>query len=214
MGITTEGKKEVLGLWMTLNEGAKFWLSVVSELKTRGVQDILIASIDGLKGFPEAINSVFPKTQVQLCIVHMIRNSLKFVSYKDYKAVVADLKKIYMAINEEEAQKQLELFDEKWAKKYPCIAKSWIANWSNIMPFLTYPAAIRKIMYTTNTIESINRSIRKVIKNRTIFPHDNSVFKLVYLALKNIEKKWAVSVLDWKPALNQFHILFEDRLKF
>src|SRR3990167_328816 len=214
VGITIDGKKEILGLWMTQNEGAKFWLSVVSELKSRGVEDILIASIDGLKGFPEAINSVFPKTQVQLCIVHMIRNALKFVSYKDYKAVVADLKTIYMALNEQEAREQLELFEEKWSKKYPSIAKSWIANWSNIAPFLTYPGAIRKMMYTTNTIESINRSIRKVTKNRTIFPHDDSVFKLVYLALKNIEKKWIVSVRDWKDALNQFHILFEDRLKF
>lgn len=212
VGITIEGKKEVLGLWMTQNEGAKFWLSVVSELKNRGVQDILIASIDGLKGFPEAINSVFPKTQIQLCIIHMIRNSLKFVSYKDYKAVVADLKKIYTAINEKEARYQLDLFNEKWSKKYPSIAKSWIKNWANIVPFLNYPNEIRKIMYTTNTIESINRSIRKITKNRSIFPHDDAVFKLVYLALRNIEKKW--TVFNWKPALNQFHILFEDRLKF
>jgi putative transposase len=173
VGITTEGRKEVLGLWMTQNEGAKFWLSVVSELKNRGVQDILISSIDGLKGFPEAINTVFPKTQIQLCIIHMIRNSLKFVSYKDYKAVVADLKKIYKASNEQEAREQLDIFAENWSKKYPSIAKSWIANWSNIAPFLTYPEAIRKIMYTTNTIESVNSSIRKVTKNRNVFPNDD-----------------------------------------
>lgn len=212
VGITIDGQKEVLGLWMTQNEGAKFWLQVVNELKNRGVQDILIASIDGLKGFPEAINSVFPKTQVQLCIIHMIRNSMRFVSYKDYKAVIKDLKKIYTALNEKDARYELDLFDKQWSKKYPSIAKSWINNWANIAPFLTYPNEIRKIMYTTNTIESINRSIRKVTKNRTIFPHDDSVFKLVYLAIKNIEKKWTVS--NWKAALNQFHILFEDRLKF
>lgn len=211
VGITIDGEKEVLGLWMTQNEGAKFWLSVVSELKHRGVQDILIASIDGLKGFPEAINTVFPKTQVQLCIIHMIRNSLKFVSYKDYKAVVADLKNIYTASNEQEARFQLDLFDEKWSKKYPSIAKSWVSNWANLAPFLTYPSEIRKVMYTTNTIESINRSIRKVTKNRTIFPSDDAVFKLVYLALRNIKKKW--TVFSWKTALNQFHILFEDKLK-
>ena len=146
IGITVEGKKEILGLWMTQNEGAKFWLAIISELKNRGVQDIFIASMDGLKGFPEAINAVFPKTQVQLCIVHMIRNSLKFVSYKDYKEVVIDLKKIYTALNEPEARKQLDLFDEKWSKKYPSIARSWIKNWANIAPFLTYPDAIRKIM--------------------------------------------------------------------
>lgn len=212
VGINIEGKKEVLGLWMTQNEGAKFWLSVLNDLKNRGVKDVLIASIDGLKGFPEAINSTFPKTQVQLCIIHMIRNSLKFVSYKDYKEVVGDLKKIYTSSNEQNARFELDLFDEKWSKKYPSIAKSWINNWANIAPFLTYPEEIRKIMYTTNTIESINRSIRKVTKNRSVFPHDDAVFKLVYLALKNIEKKWTVS--KWKTALNQFYILFEDRLIF
>ena len=199
---------------MTQNEGAKFWLAIISELKNRGVQDIFIASMDGLKGFPEAINAVFPKTQVQLCIVHMIRNSLKFVSYKDYKEVVIDLKKIYTALNEPEARKQLDLFDEKWSKKYPSIARSWIKNWANIAPFLTYPDAIRKIMYTTNMIESVNRCIRKITKNRTIFPHDEAVFKLVYLALRNLEKKWTTTIQNWKTALNQFHILFEDRLKF
>ncbi len=214
IGITVEGKKEILGLWMTQNEGAKFWLAIISELKNRGVQDIFIASMDGLKGFPEAINAVFPKTQVQLCIVHMIRNSLKFVSYKDYKEVVIDLKKIYTALNEPEARKQLDLFNEKWSKKYPSIARSWIKNWANIAPFLTYPDAIRKIMYTTNMIESVNRCIRKITKNRTIFPHDEAVFKLVYLALRNLEKKWTTTIQNWKTALNQFHILFEDRLKF
>ncbi len=213
VAITTEGKKEVLGLWMTVNEGAKFWLSVVTELKNRGVKDIFIACVDGLKGFPEAINSVFPATQVQLCIVHMIRNSLKFVSWKDRKAVAADLKTVYTAINEQEALKELDLFCKKWDKQYPTIGKSWLANWANIAPFLTYPDNIRKVIYTTNTIESINRGIRKVIKNRTIFPNDMAVFKLAYMALKNMQKKWTMAFHNWTMALNQFAILFEGRLK-
>jgi putative transposase len=213
VGITTEGKKEVLGLWITVNEGAKFWLSVVAELKNRGVKDVFIACVDGLKGFPEAINSVFPATQVQLCIVHMIRNSLKFVSWKDRKILAADLKKVYTAINEQEALRELDLFCKKWDKQYPTVGKSWLANWANIAPFLTYPANIRKVIYTTNAIESINRSIRKVIKNRTIFPNDTAVFKLAYMALKNLAKKWTMSLHNWSMALNQFAILFEDRLQ-
>lgn len=213
VAITTEGKKEVLGLWMTVNEGAKFWLSVVTELKNRGVKDIFIACVDGLKSFPEAINSVFPATQVQLCIVHMIRNSLKFVSWKDRKALAVDLKKVYTAINEPEALKELNLFCEKWDKQYPMVGKSWLANWANVAPFLTYPDNIRKVIYTTNAIESINRGIRKVTKNRTIFPNDMAVFKLAYMALKNIAKKWTMPFQNWSMAINQFAILFEGRLK-
>ena len=214
VGITVEGKKEILGLWITVNEGAKFWMSVISELKNRNVKDIMIACVDGLKGFPDAINAIFPSTKVQLCIVHMIRNSLKFVSWKDRKAVATDLKKIYNAINEQEALKALKLLCQKWEKQYPTVGKSWEANWANIVPFLTYPEAIRKVIYTTNAIESINRSLRKIMKNRTIFPNDTAVFKLAYMALKNIAKKWTMPFHNWSMAVNQFVILFGDRVQF
>jgi putative transposase len=213
VGINLEGQKEVLGLWIAQTEGAKFWLSIVTELKNRGVQDILIACVDGLKGFPEAINSVYPQTQVQLCIVHMIRNSLKFVPWKDRKSVAQDLKKIYTALNENDALNQLHDFGQKWNKSYPMISDSWQRNWTNIIPFLGYPSDIRKAIYTTNSIESINRSLRKIIKNRTIFPNDNSAFKLVYMALKNISRKWTMPIHDWKSAINQFVIIFGHRFE-
>ena len=180
IGITLEGYKEALGLWIEESEGSKFWLKVITELKNRGVKDIFIACVDGLKGFPEAIESVFPKTEVQLCIVHMVRNSLKFVSYKDYKAVTSDLKLIYRANTVAQAEQNLDSFTEKWNKKYPTIGRSWKNNWSKIIPFFDYPPEIRKIIYTTNMIESINMSLRKITKNRCQFPNDTAIFKLLF----------------------------------
>lgn len=212
IGINMEGNKEILGMWMSINEGAKFWLSVVNELKNRGVQDIFIACVDGLKGFPDAINAVFPHAQIQLCIVHMIRNSLNYVPWKDRKQVAADLKSVYTACNENEAARALIHFREQWDKAYPTIGAMWERNWSNIIPFLGYPDYIRKVIYTTNTIESINYGIRKVTKNRTIFPDDKAAFKLVYLALHNLAKNWNRPIYNWKDALNQFAIMFGDRV--
>jgi putative transposase len=206
MGLT------ILGMWMSLNEGAKFWLSVVTELKNRGVQDILIACVDGLKGFPEAIGSVFPSTQVQVCIVHMIRNSLNYVSWKDRKQMAADLKEIYTACNEEQAHRALQAFRAKWDKTHPAVGAMWERNWAGIIPFLAYPDYIRKVIYTTNTIESINYGIRKITKNRSIFPDDKAAFKLVYLALHNLAKNWNRPIYNWKDALNQFAIIFGDRV--
>lgn len=212
IGINLEGKKEVLGMWISLNEGAKFWLSVVNELKNRGVEDILIACVDGLKGFPEAINTVFPETQIQLCIVHMIRNSLNYVPWKDRKIVAADLREIYTAYTEQQAASALKGFREKWNAKYSTIGDMWERNWAGIVPFMAYPDFIRKAIYTTNTIESINYGIRKVTKNRTIFPDDKAAFKLVYLALRNLAKNWTMPIFHWKEALNQFAIIFGERL--
>jgi len=212
IGINMEGGKEILGMWISVNEGAKFWLSVVNELKNRGVQDILIACVDGLKGFPDAINTVFPHTQIQLCIVHMIRNSLNYVPWKDRKQVAADLRSIYTACNENEATRALTSFRVKWDKSYPTIGATWERNWTNIIPFLDYPDYIRKVIYTTNTIESINYGIRKVTRNRTIFPDDKAAFKLVYLALHNLAKNWNRPIFNWKDALNQFAIIFGERI--
>ena len=190
LGVNLDGHKEVLGLWVAKEEGAKFWLKVVTELKNRGLKDMFIACVDGLKGFPEAIESVYPETQVQLCVVHMVRNSLRFVPWKDKKAVVADLKTIYTATNAEEARENLKAFRSKWNEKYPTIADSWERNWEGLIPFLSYPDYIRKAIYTTNAIESLNRSLRKVSKNRGSFPNDESALKLLYLTLRNISKKW------------------------
>lgn len=212
IGVNLEGKKELLGIWIAHTEGAKFWLKVVTELKNRGVKDIFIACVDGLKGFPEAIESVFPKTQVQLCIVHMIRYSLKFVPWKDRKEVAADLKSIYAAANAESAEQALDAFGRKWDGKYPTISESWRRNWQGIVPFLAYPDYIRKAIYTTNVIESIQRGFRKITKNRGAFPNDDAVIKLLYLALQNMEKKWTMPIRQWTMALNQFAILFGDRL--
>jgi putative transposase len=212
IGISMEGNKEVLGMWMSVNEGAKFWLSVVTELKNRGVEDILIACVDGLKGFPDAINAVFPNTQIQLCVVHMIRNSLNYVPWKDRKKVAADLRAIYTACNEHEARRAFEDFCLKWNKAYPTISAMWERNWAGIIPFLAYPDYIRKVIYTTNTIESINYGIRKITRNRSIFPDDRAAFKLVYLALNNLAKRWNRPIYNWKDALNQFAIVFGERV--
>jgi len=213
LGVNTEGRKELLGMWIEQTEGAKFWLKVLTELKNRGLNDILIACVDGLKGFEEAIHTVFPKTEVQLCIVHMVRNSLKYVSYKDRKAVAADLKLIYNAVTEEEARLNLANFKEKWDNKYPSIGKSWEGNWTKIITFFAYPGDIRKAIYTTNAIESLNMSLRKIIKNRASFPTDEAVLKLLFLALRNISKKWTMPIHDWGKAMNQFALHFGERVQ-
>lgn len=207
IAVNMEGKKELLGIWVGKNEGAKFWMQVVTELKNRGIEQIYVACTDGLKGFPEAINSVFPKTIVQLCIVHMVRNSTKYVSYKDLKEVTVDLKKIYSAINESEGIRQLQNFSSKWDDKYPAISDMWQRLWSGIAPFYSFPDGIRKVIYTTNTIESANRQIRKIIKNKGVFPDDKSIQKMIFLALTNASKKWTMPIKDWNAALNQFAIL-------
>jgi putative transposase len=212
LGINIAGEKEILGLWIAQTEGAKFWLQVVTELKNRGVQDIFIACVDGLKGFPEAIEAVYPKTAVQLCVVHMVRNSLNYVNWKLRKVVAADLRSIYTAATENEAQMRLQEFEDKWGADYPTIVKSWRANWSRITPFFEYPPEIRKVIYTTNAIESVNMSLRKITKNRGSFPSDDALLKLFYLALNNISKKWTMPIRDWKAALIRFTIQFEERM--
>jgi putative transposase len=213
LGINTEGDKELLGLWFgeAESEGAKFWLKVLTDLKNRGLQDILIACCDGLKGFPQAIESVYPETQVQLCIVHLIRNSLRHVPWQLAKAVARDLKPIYQAATLEEAETALEAFAEKWDEQFPAISQSWLRHWENIIPIFNYPLAIRKVIYTTNTIESLNRSLRKVIKTKAVFPDEQSVLKLMYLALNNISKRWSRPIKDWKAAASHFAILFPER---
>lgn len=211
LGVNLEGKKELLGMWISDNEGAKFWLSVLTELKNRGVEDIFVACVDGLTGFPEAIESVYPKTDVQLCMVHMQRNSMKFVSWKDRKKLSEDLKAIYKASTESEAECELEIFAEKWDKKYPTISKSWRAHWTHVIPMFKYPPEVRRAIYTTNPIESLNMSLRKVTRNRRIFPNEQSVFKIIYLAVQKISKKWTMPIPNWKPILNWFSIHFEDR---
>ena len=212
IGINMDGVKDVLGVWLECTEGAKFWLKVVNELKNRGVQDILIACVDGLKGFPEAIEAVFPKAEVQLCIVHMVRNSLRFVSWKDRKNVASDLKNIYKAATADQAEINLDHFAEKWDSRFPTISASWKNSWQRIIPFFQYPAEIRKIIYTTNAIESLNMTLRKVIKNRAAFPNDDAAVKLLYLAFKNIKKKWTMPVRDWGSAVNQLAIFFKNRI--
>ncbi len=212
IGVTLDGQKDVLGMWVAETEGAKFWLQVVTELRNRGVKDIFIACVDGLKGFPEAIEAVFPKTQVQLCIVHMVRHSLRYVSWKQRKEVAADLKSIYSAPTVEQAEANLTAFAAKWDASHPTISKSWRNNWERLIPFFGYPPDIRKAIYTTNAIESLNMSLRKVTKNRGSFPNDDAMIKLLFLAIGNISKKWTMPIHDWKSALNQFTIIFETRM--
>lgn len=211
LGINMDGHKELLGLWLAENEGAKFWLSVLSELKTRGLKDILIACVDGLKGFPEAIQAEYPQTRIQLCIVHMVRHSLKYVTWKDYKAVTADLKQIYQSATEAEAQQALDDFAARWDEHYPQIAKSWRSNWENLITIFDYPPEIRKVIYTTNAIESLNSVIRKATRQRKLFPSDDSAMKVVYLAIQAASKKWTMPIRNWKPAMNRFMIEFGDR---
>lgn len=212
LGVNVEGQKELLGMWISENEGAKFWLSVLTELQNRGVEHLLIACVDGLKGFPEAISATYPKAKIQLCIVHLVRHSLKFVPWKDYKEVTSDLKLIYQSTTEDEAKLELERFAEKWDAKYPQISKSWNANWHNLITIFSYPRDIRKVIYTTNAIESLNSVIRKSVKTRKVFPSDDAAFKVIYLAIESASKKWTMPIRDWKPALNRFMIEFEDEL--
>lgn len=212
IGIRASGHKEVLGLWIEQSEGAKFWLRVMNELRGRGTQDILIAVVDGLKGFPDAITTVFPDTVVQTCIVHLIRYSMQFASWKERKPIVAALKPVYRAENAELAAAELEAFDQgPWSRKYPAIAQSWRRNWEAVIPFFTFPAEVRKIIYTTNAIESLNASIRKAVRNKGHFPNDQAATKLIWLALRNIAERWKSPPISWHAAKAQLAIQFEDR---
>ncbi|MEC5164240.1 MULTISPECIES: IS256 family transposase [unclassified Janthinobacterium] len=212
LGVRADGTKGILGIWIEQTEGAKFWLRVMTELKNRGVEDILIAVVDGLKGFPQAINAVFPQTQVQTCIVHLIRNSLDFVNWKDRKLVAAELKTVYRANTEAEAVAALEAFaNGRWGAKYPPIAGMWRRQWQEVIPFFSYPLEVRRIVYTTNAIESLNMQIRRVIKNRGHFPNDDAATKLIWLALCNIAKNWKMPPITWRAAKTQFAILFTER---
>lgn len=212
LGINLEGHKELLGLWIAETEGAKFWLSVLTELQNRGLQQILIACVDGLSGFPEAIEAVYPKARIQLCIVHMVRNSLRYVSWKDYKAVTGDLKRIYRSTSEAEALQELDHFSQTWDHKYPQISKSWRSHWPNLITLFDYPDEIRKVIYTTNAIESLNSVIRKSIKKRKLFPNDNAALKVVFLAVESASKRWTMSIQNWKLAMSRFMIEFEEQL--
>lgn len=212
LGINLEGHKELLGLWLAETEGAKFWLSVLTELQNRGLKDIFIVAVDGLTGFPEAINTVYPQTRIQLCIVHMVRHSLKFVSWKDRKACAADLKEIYRSLTVDEAEQALAAFAATWDEKYPSISQGWRRHWPNLITLFDYPDEIRKVIYTTNAIESLNSVIRKAIKNRKVFPHDQAALKVVYLAIHAASKKWSMPIRNWKAALNRFMIEFPERM--
>lgn len=212
IGINMDGIKEVLGMWVGENESAKFWLSVMNGLKNRGLQDILIACVDGLTGFPAAIEAVYPNTEIQQCIIHQIRNTTKFVSYKDIKALMGDLKKVYAALDEQTALSELENFDEKWGNKYPKIAMSWRDNWANLSTYFKYPQEVRTLIYTTNAIEGFNRQLRKVTKNKGVFPTDDSLLKMLYLAMMDITKKWTGKRREWGQIHSQLEIFFADRL--
>ena len=212
LGVNLNGDKELLGLWIEQNEGAKFWLNVLTELKNRGVDDVFIACCDGLSGFPQAIETVYPRTQVQLCIVHMVRNSLTYVSWKDRKQVAKDLRAIYQATTLEQAEAALDRFAGRWDGQYPTISRQWRRNWDHLSPFFAFPQEIRKVIYTTNAIESMNRGLRKIIKTRGAFPTDEAARKLLYLALLNLSRRWTRPLTNWKAAINQFVIMYEDRV--
>jgi len=212
MGVNLEGHKEILGLWTAQNEGAKFWLQVLTDLQNRGVKDIFIACVDGLKGFPETIETVYPLAEVQLCIVHLVRASLGYVSWKQRKAVAGDLREIYQSATAFDADLRLDAFAQKWDGVCPMVSQTWRRNWDRITPFFAYPAEIRKVIYTTNAIESLNMSLRKIIKMRGSFPNDEAAFKLLYLALRNASKKWTMPIQNWREALNRFSILWPERM--
>ncbi len=212
IGITISGTREILGIWIEKTEGAKFWLKVMNELKTRGVEDILIVCCDGLKGFPDAIEHVFPDTTVQTCIVHMIRNSLRFVSYKDRKSVAKDIKPIYTAANREAAESALTAFENKWGRRYEMISSSWRTSWERVVPFLDFPPEVRRLIYTTNQIEAVNSSLRKLLQHRGHFPDDQSVTKLLYLGLRRFDKKWSRTLWNWSSVLGQLAIFFKGRI--
>lgn len=212
LDVNLEGHKELLGLWIAETEGAKFWLQVLTELKHRGVEQILIACVDGLSGFPEAVNTAYPDARLQLCVIHMVRNALKYVPWKDYKAVTADLKRIYQSTAEQEASLELDRFAETWDHKYPQISRSWRTHWPNLITLFDFPADIRKVIYTTNAIESLNSVIRKSVKTRKLFPSDDAATKVVYLAIQAASKKWTMPIRNWKAAMNHFMIVFEEQL--
>jgi putative transposase len=212
LGITLEGQKELLGLWVGETEGSKFWMNILTELKNRGVRDILIACVDGLKGFPDAIESLYPKTEIQLCIVHMIRNSLRYVSWKERKIVARDLRSIYTAATAEGAEQALDAFEAKWGERFPSIARSWRQRWENVIPFFSYPPEIRKVIYTTNAIESLNATLKKVTRKRGAFPTADSVRKVLYLALQRASERWSRPIKDWVAALNHLTVVFEGRI--
>jgi transposase-like protein len=213
LGVSLEGKKDLLGMYLSETEGAKFWLSVLTDLKNRGMQDMLIACIDGLKGFPEAIAAIFSKTEIQTCVVHQIRNSLRYVAEKDKKPFMADLKAVYQALNKEQGYENLMLLDEKWGKKYPVPVQSWYSNWENLSTFFRFDAHIRKVIYTTNTVEGFHRQVRKVTKTKGAFTSDNALLKLVYLVVQKVSEKWTMPLQNWSLTLSQLYIMFEDRLK-
>ncbi len=212
LGLNIEGRKEVLGLYLSESEGANFWLSVLTDLQNRGVEDILIASVDGLTGFPEAINAIFPKTEVQLCIVHQIRNSLRYVGSKHQKAFMVDLKRVYKALNKEAAETALDELEETWGEKYPIVITSWRRKWDNLSVYFRYPEPIRKVIYTTNSIEAVHRQFRKLTKTKGGFPNDNSLLKLLYMGIQNAQKKWTMPIHNWSLTLSQLAIFFEGRL--
>jgi transposase-like protein len=212
LAIRLDGQKELLGMWIERNEGSKFWMGILNELKNRGVKDTLIAAVDGLTGFPEAINAVFPDTEVQLCMVHMVRNSVKYISYKDRKAVTSDLKEIYLAPSEEAACNALDRFGEKWDGKYPTISRSWRNRWNEVIPFMKFSPEIRKAIYTTNAIESVNYNLQRNLKTRQSFPNDEAAMKLIFMILRRISKKWTMPIRNWTAALNQFALIYGDRV--
>jgi transposase-like protein len=212
LSIRLDGQKELLGMWIERNEGSKFWTGILNELKNRGVQDALIAAVDGLTGFPEAVNAVFPETEVQLCMVHMVRNSVKYVPYKDRKAVTADLKEIYLAPSADAAESALERFAGKWDRKYPAISKSWRNRWNEVIPFMKFSPEIRKAVYTTNAIESLNYTLQRNLKTRQSFPNDEAAMKLIFMILRRISKRWTMPIRNWGEALHQFAVIYGDRV--
>jgi transposase-like protein len=212
LGVNMEGKKDILGLYLSESEGANFWLSVLTDLNNRGLQDILIASVDGLKGFPEAIKAIFPQTEVQLCIIHQIRNSIRYVASKNHKEFMSDLKPVYQAVSKEVAEQELQKLDEKWGKLYPIVLQSWHNKWENLSVYFKYPPEIRKVIYTTNIIESVHRQFRKLTKTKGAFPNENSLLKLLYMGIQNATKKWNMPMWNWNLTLSQLAIFFEGRL--
>ena len=212
LGLNLEGKKEILGLYLSETEGAKFWLSVLTDLNNRGLKDILIASVDGLKGFPEAINSIYPETEVQLCVIHQIRNSLKYVASKNQKAFMADLKPVYKAVNKEAAEAALDALEARWGDLYPIVINSWRNKWENLSVYFKYPEDIRRVIYTTNAIEAVHRQFRKLTKTKGAFPNENSLMKLLYMGIQNASKKWTMPIHNWNLTLSQLSIYFEGRL--
>lgn len=212
LGVNMEGKKDILGLYLSESEGANFWLSVLTDLNNRGMKDILIASVDGLKGFPEAIKAIFPKTEVQLCIIHQIRNSIRYVASKNHKEFMKDLKPVYKAVSKEVAEEELKKLDEKWGKLYPIVLQSWKNKWENLSVYFKYPPEIRKVIYTTNIIESVHRQFRKLTKTKGAFPNENSLLKLLYMGIQNATKKWNMPMWNWNLTLSQLAIFFEGRL--